>query len=105
MTNKKVADFSLDPQEQTPEPLTRTLFREAVAEVAERARATLPQAVNGRIEKAVAIVLAGDVELMADGRAVVGSQSDATLHYVVGGECECPDSDRSELEGWCKHRV
>jgi integrase len=25
---------------------------------------------------------------------MIGSQSDATLHDVVGGECECPDSDR-----------
>jgi hypothetical protein len=105
MTKIKVSDFSLDPQEQTSEPLTRTLFREAVAEVAERARATLPQAVNSRIEKAVAIVLAGDVELMSDNRAVVGSQSDATLHYVVDGVCECPDSDRPEIETWCKHKI
>ena len=105
MTNKKVADFSLDPQQQTPEPLLRTLFREAVSEVAAKAKATLPQAVNGRIEKAVVIVLAGDVELVGDGRAVVGSQSDATMHYIINGECECPDSDRPEIETWCKHKI
>lgn len=105
MTSTKVAEFDFPTQDPTSEPLTRTCFRQAVAEVAARAKATLPQAAGGRIEKAVAIVLAGDVELMADGRAVVGSQSDATLHYVVGGECECPDSDRAELRGWCKHRI
>jgi uncharacterized Zn finger protein len=27
------------------------------------------------------------------------------LHYVVSGVCECPDSDRPELDGWCKHAV
>lgn len=42
---------------------------------------------------------------MSDGRAVVGSQSDAGLHYVYDGECECPDSDRPEIGGWCKHRI
>ena len=105
MTREKVAEFDFLTQQSTNEPLTRAGFRQAVAEVAARAKATLPQAVNGRIEKAVAIVLAGDVELMADGRAVVGSQSDATLYYVVGGECECPDSDRPELDGWCKHAI
>jgi hypothetical protein len=42
---------------------------------------------------------------MADGKAVVGSQSDAGLHYVYDGECECRDSDRPEIDGWCKHRI
>jgi uncharacterized Zn finger protein len=105
MTRKKVAEFDFPTQDPTNEPLTRACFRQALAEVAAWAKATLPQAVNGRIEKAVQIVLTGDVELMADGRAVVGSQSDVTLHYVVDGECECPDSDRPELDGWCKHTV
>jgi hypothetical protein len=105
MTRKKVAEFDFHTQQPTSEPITRACFRQAVAEVAARAEATLPQVVGGRIEKAIAIVLAGDVELMADGRAVVGSQSDATLHYVVGGECECPDSDRPELDGWCTHAI
>jgi hypothetical protein len=105
MTRKKVAEFNFHTQQPTNEPFTRACFRQALAEVAAWAKATLPQTVNGRIEKAVQIVLAGDVELMTDGRAVVGSQSDATLHYVVDGECECPDSDRPELDGWCKHRI
>ena len=105
MTRKKVAEFDFLTQQPTNEPLTRACFRQAVAEVATRVKAILPQVVGGRIEKAVQIVLAGDVELMADGRAVVGSQSDATLHYVVDGVCECPDSDRPELDGWCKHAI
>jgi hypothetical protein len=87
------------------EPLTRKIFRETVAELAAKAKETLPDVVNGRVDKAVAIVLAGDVELMSDGRAVVGSQSDAGLHYVYDGECECPDSDRPEIDGWCKHSI
>ena len=39
---------------------TRHAFRAAVDQVALRAKATLPEC-NGRVEKAVAIVLAGDV--------------------------------------------
>lgn len=105
MTSTKVAEFDFYSQDPTSEPSIRTHFRQAVAEAAARAKATLPQAVNGRIEKAVQMVLAGDLELLADGRAVVGSQSDASLHYVVGDKCECRDSDRPELEGWCKHRI
>ena len=45
----------------------RRVWREAVSEVAERAKAALPETINGRIEKAVAIVLNGDVELLGDG--------------------------------------
>ena len=43
------------------ETTTRQAWRAAVVEIAERAKATLPEA-NGRVDKAVAIVLAGDVE-------------------------------------------
>ena len=55
------------------EHTTRHAFRAAVDQVAARAKATLPEC-NRRVEKAVAIVLAGDVELLADGHARVASQ-------------------------------
>lgn len=72
--------------------------------MAEKAKATLP-ACNGRIEKAVAIVLAGDVELQPDGKAKVASQSNGTTEYfVVNGTCECKDFPRAP-EGFCKHRL
>jgi hypothetical protein len=86
------------------ETTTRRAWREAVAEIAERAKATLPEA-NGRVDKAVAIVLAGDVELLADGKARVASQSNGTTQYVVcNGTCECKDFPRAP-SGWCKHRI
>jgi len=67
----------------------RQAWREAVAEIAEKAKATLPQC-NGRVDKAVAIVLAGDVELLDGGKAKVASQSNGTTAYfVVNGTCEC----------------
>src|SRR5438132_9509697 len=47
------------------ETTTRRAWREAVAEIAERAKQTLPEC-NGRVGKAVAIVLNGDVEELAD---------------------------------------
>jgi hypothetical protein len=74
---------------------TRAAWREAVAEIAEKAKATLPEC-NGRVDKAVAIVLNGDVELLADGKARVASQSNGTTQYVVcNGTCECKDFSRA----------
>src|SRR5215468_8552210 len=46
--------------------LTRQAYREAVAEIAEKAKQTLPDCV-GRVDSAVKIVLNGDVELLPDG--------------------------------------
>jgi hypothetical protein len=72
-----------------PENPARKAWREAVAEIAERAKAALPEA-NGRIESAVKIVLAGDVEPLPDGTAKVASQSNGqTVYHVVNGECSC----------------
>jgi hypothetical protein len=83
---------------------SRAVWRAAVAEIAARAKQTLPDA-NGRVDKAVALVLAGDVELLADGKAKVASQSNGTTEYVVcNGTCECKDFPRSP-SGWCKHRI
>jgi hypothetical protein len=85
-----------------PENPARTAWREAVADVAEKAKAALPQC-NGRVEQAVAIVLNGDVELLPDGKAKVASQSNGTTKYfVVNSVCECPDATQAP-EGWCKH--
>jgi len=47
-----------------PDSPARAAWCAAVAEVAAKAKAALPAEVNGRIEKAVAIVLNGDVELL-----------------------------------------
>jgi hypothetical protein len=88
-------------------PTDRQLFRETVAQVAEKARAILPTAVNGRIEKAVALVLQGDVEPQADGTVVVFSATDATRRYVLQGHgCTCADFERQQApDGWCCHRI
>src|SRR5947208_440833 len=82
----------------------RQAFRQAVAEIAAKAKAKLPEC-NGRVDSAVKIVLAGDVELLAGGTAKVASQSNGTTAYfVVNGTCECKDFPKAP-SGWCKHRI
>src|SRR5499425_2441357 len=83
---------------------TRQLWRDAVAEIAERAKQTLPEC-NGRVDSAVKIVLNGDVELLPDGKAKVASQSHGTTKYfIVNGECTCKDYPKAP-SFWCKHRI
>src|SRR5215470_12704989 len=87
-----------------PDNPVRQAWREAVAAVAEKAKAALPEC-NGRVEKAAAIVLDGDVELLPDGKAKVASQSNGqTTYFVVNGTCECRDFPKAP-RGLCKHRL
>jgi hypothetical protein len=47
---------------------TREQFRQALADLATKARHALPD-LNGRVDGALKLVLAGDVELLPDGTA------------------------------------
>ena len=86
------------------EQTTRQAWRQAVAEIADKAKAKLPEC-SGRVDSAVKIVLAGDVELLADGTAKVASQSNGTTAYhVVNGECTCKDFAKAP-HSFCKHRL
>ena len=88
-----------------PDSPARAAWCAAVAEVAAKAKAALPAEVNGRIEQAVAMVLAGDVDLLPDGAATVASQRNGTPEsFVVNGACSCPDSSMAP-SGWCAHRI
>ena len=83
---------------------SRAAWRAAVAEIATKAHEKLPEC-NGRIDSAVKIVLAGDVELLADGTAKVASQSNGTTAYhVVNGHCDCRDYEKAP-HNFCKHRL
>jgi hypothetical protein len=83
---------------------SRAVWREAVAEIAEKAKAKLPEC-SGRVDAAVKIVLAGDVALQADGTAHVASQSNgSTAYHVVNGHCDCKDFAKAP-HGFCKHRL
>src|SRR5262245_58346495 len=87
-----------------PETPARKAWRQAVAEIADKAKAKLPEC-SGRVDSAVKIVLAGDVELLADGTAKVASQSNGTTAYHVGnGECDCKDFAKAP-HNFCKHRL
>jgi hypothetical protein len=67
----------------------RQAWRAAVAEIADKAKAKLPEC-SGRVDSAVKIVLAGDVTLMPDGTAKVASQSSGTMTYhIINGRCDC----------------
>src|SRR5215471_13081265 len=100
-----VAQFSWDDiADPTFENPTRKIWRDVVAEIADKAKQTLPEC-NGRVDSAVKIVLAGDVELLPDGKAKVASQSHGTtLYFIVNGECECKDYPKAPSH-WCKHRI
>src|SRR5262249_2379173 len=98
-----VAQFSWDDiaSEDFSNPARRA-WRQAVAEIADKARAKLPEC-SGRVDSAVKIVLAGDVELLADGTAKVASQSNgSTAYHVFNGECSCKDLAKAP-HGFCKH--
>src|SRR5712691_7171075 len=82
----------------------RAAWRQAVADIAAKAKETLPEC-NGRVDSAVKIVLAGDVELQADGTARVASQSNGeTVYHIVNGGCDCKDYPKAPSH-WCKHRI
>ena len=87
-----------------PESPVRKAFREAVEEVAQKARDVLPES-DGRINSALKILLQGDVELLEDGTAKVASQSNGeTKYFLVNGACECRDFAKAP-GNFCEHRL
>jgi hypothetical protein len=73
----------------------RAAYRAAVAEIAAKATAKLPEC-RGRVASAVKIVLADDVQLLPAGGARVASRTDATVQYhIVNGHCHCRDYARA----------
>ena len=83
----------------------RQTFRAVVADAAAKAKAKLPEAVNGRVESAVKLVLAHDVIFLEDGTIEVGSSSDPLKTYTLAGHaCDCQDFAYGQApEGWCQH--
>ena len=99
-------DWESDTFTHHAENAARQAWREAVAEIAEKAKATLPDCA-GRVDRAVQMVLNHDVELLEDGQAKVASQSSGkVVYHLVNGGCECRDfKDGKAPSGWCKHRI
>jgi hypothetical protein len=83
----------------------RQQYRQVLADLAQRAKETLGEAMHKRIDCAVALVLRGDVTLQDDGTALVGSRTDPLKTYTVNGTCGCQDFTRAPAEGWCAHRI
>jgi hypothetical protein len=88
-------------------PLTspdRAVWRKAVADVAAKASEKMPESI-GRVNAAVKLALAGDVDLLPDGGAMVASRTKAgTEYFVVNGTCECADFQRAP-GNFCAHRL
>jgi len=95
------------PDAPAPTHAARATYRAIVADVAARAKAILPESINGRLEGAVKLVLAHDVTPQEDGSIVVGSCSNPLKTYrLMGTTCECKDfTDGKAPEGWCRHRL
>jgi hypothetical protein len=81
----------------------RITFREAVLQVADKAKRVL-EANASRIDKAVALVLNGFVEIV-DGKCRVASQTNGkTIYHQVNGTCTCQDFTQEKApNGFCKH--
>ncbi len=104
MTIVSEYDWESDTFTHHAEHAARHAWREAVQEIAERAKATLPEC-NGRVDAAVKIVLAGDVEVLDDNTAKIASQSNGqVVYHVVNSECSCKDYAKAP-SNWCKHRL
>ena len=73
-------DWESDTFTHHAENAARQAWREAVQEIAEQAKQTLPDCA-GRVDRAVQMVLNHDVELLEDGRAKVASQSNGQVVY------------------------
>jgi hypothetical protein len=97
-------DWESDTWTTNGDTTARQAWRQAVAEIADKAKVKLPEC-SGRVDSAVKIVLAGDVELLADGTAKVASQSNgSTAYHVVNGHCDCKDFPKAPHQ-FCKHRL
>ncbi len=86
-----------------PESPVRRIFRECVEIVANKARTAIPE-LNGRTEKAVQLILSGDVSIAPDGQGKIASQSNGSIEYLVGkgDSCACKDHPKAPKH-LCKH--
>jgi hypothetical protein len=82
----------------------RQAFRATLATLAEKTKTKIPE-LNGRVEKALRLALAGDVELHDNGSATVYSSSDPTRRYaIIEGTCTCRDYEQAP-QHLCQHRL
>lgn len=82
---------------------TQRLFHEAVVDIAKRAKGVLPEC-HGRIERAVQLLLSGEVQALLDGTVQVRDPEYDGAVYRVQDTCPCPESPQAP-RGWCAHRL
>ena len=83
-----VADLYGDRTNVVPFTADRQIVRKTIVSVVQRAKAAMAPVLHGRIDKGMALVLAGDVELFPDGKAHVASQSNGQAAYFVVKGCD-----------------
>jgi hypothetical protein len=89
MTMVTEYDWESDTWTHNGDNAARQAWREAVAEIAVKAKQTLPEC-HGRVDSAVKIVLAGDVELLAEeSREMLGVMP---LQVFPQPQDPCPDT-------------
>jgi hypothetical protein len=81
----------------------RAELRYHLEALAVKARAAVPD-LNGRLERALKLVLTGDVHLLADGTARVSSATEPLTTYKVAAACTCHDYPRAP-RGLCQHKL
>ncbi len=83
----------------------RVTFREAVLQVAEKAKAVLPDNAS-RIDKAITLTLNGHVEIVNGHARVMGQVDGKSTYHQVNGSCTCQDFTQGKApNGFCKHRL
>jgi hypothetical protein len=83
--------------------LAQLLFHEAVGEVGERAKGVLPEC-HARIEQAVQLLLAGEVQWLPDGSVQVQGPEQEDAVYGMQDTCPCLENAQTP-RGWCVHRL
>jgi hypothetical protein len=73
-----------------------TLFADAVKQVSALAQAKLPESLHGRIQRATALVLNGNVWMEDDASTTQVLSSKHQTWYAVNGHCTCPDAGRAQ---------
>ena len=91
---------------QTPTSVVQfdtAAWHTAVKRVSELAHARLPEALHGRVERATALAINGDVWVEEDG-ITCSVRNSAGGFFIVNGHCECEDYKYAP-ENLCKHRL
>ena len=80
-------------------------YREAVLQLADRARQALPTS-GSRIDKAVMLCLHGHVEVVEGQYRVHAQCNGTTVYHLVNNICPCGDFTSGRApQGLCKHRL